>query len=192
MIKKIKQVLFLLSATMVLVSCSDDDQDNGLIACTAETETGMITQVSSDESHVYTSIVINATPNQVWSVLTDFDTMPSWSTTFQGLEGDIRDGGQITAIFPLPNGENIAYPHLLNYTENESFGWSDPIIGLDGIVDNHMYTVTFCGNQTEFIQTDEFSGNNQNVSALTLATIVLTDYQIFNQELKAEVEKKFN
>lgn len=187
--KKLKRFLAVFVFSFAVISCSNDDND--LEICTAEAETGIVTQVSGDEAHVSTSIVIDATPNQVWFVLTDFESMPNWSSTFQGLEGDISDGGQINALFLAPDGSTIAFPHILSYQEGISYGWSDPILTLPGIVDNHFYSVEFCGNQTQFVQTDEFRGNNENVLAIVLANVVLTDYQTFNQELKTEVERRF-
>ncbi len=174
----------------LIISCSDDDSDD-FVACTEETETGFVTQVNDEKSDVYTSIVINATPNQVWEVLTDFETMPEWSSTFKGLEGDVRDGGQINALF-LTQGQIIGFPHALIYNEGASFGWSDEILTLPGIVDNHFYTIEQCGSEVLFIQTDEFTGNNENVPAFGLANGVLESYQIFNSELKVEVERRFN
>lgn len=177
----------LLSFSALMVSCDDDDDD--FVACTAEAETANVMIENDSMASVYTDIVIEASPEEVWQVLTDFEAMPSWSTTFQGLEGDITDGGQINALFPSPQGMLIAYPHALDLEEGLHFGWSDEIITLPGIVDNHYYTIEPCGDETLFIQTDEFSGNNENLTAAALANAVLAGYQTFNRELKQEVER---
>ena len=189
--KNLKLLALFFSINVLFISCNNDDDELLFEECTAEAEVGNVTIVSDEEAHVFTSIVIDATPNQVWSVLTDFESYPDWSSTFQGLEGDITNGGQISAIFPNGQGGFIAFPHELIYNEGISYGWSDPVLIFPGIVDNHFYTVEFCGSQTNFVQTDEFTGNNVNVPAAVLANIVLADYQTFNQELKAEVEKRF-
>ncbi|WP_196889190.1 SRPBCC family protein [Aureivirga sp. CE67] len=190
MIKKLKQFGFAILLSSLIISCSDDDSDD-FVACAAEAESGYVTQVSEEKSDVYTSIVINATPNQVWEVLTDFEKMPNWSSTFKGLEGDVRDGGQINALF-LTQGQVIGFPHALIYDEGVSYGWSDEIITIPGIVDNHFYTIENCGSEVLFVQTDEFTGNNENIPAFGLANAVLEGYQTFNKELKEEVERRFN
>lgn len=188
--KNLKILLAIFTLSTIIVSCSDDDDDSFEV-CTAESEVGNITIISDEEAHIFTSIVIDATPNQVWSVLTDFDAYSQWSSTFRGLEGDIRDGGQVNALFPLQDGTIAEFPHILNYTDGVSFGWSDPILTLPEIIDNHFYTVELCGDQTNFVQTDEFTGNNENVPAAALANLLLPSYQIFNLELKGEVERRF-
>ncbi len=187
--KNLKQLLFALSLSLVIVSCSDDDND--FEVCMAEAETGIVTEINNEEATVSTSITINATPQQVWEVLTDFDSYSSWSSTFQGLEGDISNGGQVTALFPDGMGNIIPFPHELIYEEGIRFGWSDPILTLPGILDNHFYTVEACGSETQFIQTDEFIGNDPNLAALDLANLLVDGYQMFNSDLKAEVERRF-
>ena len=39
--------------------------------------------MSELESHVFTEIEIDATADQVWAVLTDFEKLPEWSSSFQ-------------------------------------------------------------------------------------------------------------
>ena len=186
--KSFKFILLALSFSLFVMSCNDDDD---FAACTADTETGIVTEVSTEEANVSTSIVINATPEQVWDVLTDFTSYPDWSTTFQGLEGDIRNGGQVMATFPDGMGNFLPFTHELIYEDNVRFGWSDPILIFPGIVDNHFYTVEACGSETVFSQTDEFIGTDNNITPLALANLVLESYQIFNSELKTEVESRF-
>ena len=41
--------------------------------------------MSELESHVFTEIEIDATADQVWAVLTDFEKLPEWSSSFQGV-----------------------------------------------------------------------------------------------------------
>ena len=41
--------------------------------------------MSELESHVFTEIEIDATADQVWAVLTDFEKLPEWSSSFKGL-----------------------------------------------------------------------------------------------------------
>lgn len=69
-------------------------------ACDATMMQGRIAQVSATHATVHTSVLINATPAEVWATLADFDTMASWSTgTLQGMTGDIEDGGSVPITF---------------------------------------------------------------------------------------------
>ena len=40
--------------------------------------------MSELESHVFTEIEIDATAEQVWAVLTDFEKLPEWSIVSRG------------------------------------------------------------------------------------------------------------
>ncbi len=140
---------------------------------------------------VYTEIVIEATPEQVWEVLTDFDTMPQWSSTFQGLTGDLSDGGQATATFTTPDG-TFPFPHVISWDEGLSFSWSDPILFAPGITDDHRYVVDSTdGEATLFVQTDQLTGDNDALPAAELAETLRVLYVVFNEEFKAEVESRY-
>ena len=140
---------------------------------------------------VYSEIVIAATPEQIWAVLTDFATMPEWSDTFQGLAGNLTDGGEAVATF-LAEGELYPFPHVLTWEEGRSFGWSDPLAFAPGIVDDHHYIVDRTdGTNTLFIQIDTLTGDNDAYPAAVLADQLVQGYAWFNQQLKAEVEHRF-
>lgn len=139
---------------------------------------------------VYSDIVIEATPAQVWAVLTDFDAMSDWSSSLQGVVGDLSDGGQATAIF-LSQGALQEFPHVLSWDEGRSFGWSDPLAFAPGIVDDHRYIVDRTdGVSTLFVQTDQLAGDDEAFPASVLAEFLRGSYATFNQELKAEVERR--
>ena len=44
--------------------------------------------MSIHESHVFAEIEIKAIRERVWKVLTDFEKMPEWSSSFQGVAGE--------------------------------------------------------------------------------------------------------
>ena len=180
--------LFFLGVVLFFSSCSDDD-DICVPDLTLRVDSSEVTMIAADHYAVYTEVIINASAEETWEVLTDFANMPNWSSTFQGLSGDIRDGGQVVANF-LVQGDLLGFPHTLRFIDGVEFGWSDPIIGFDGIVDNHIYRVEAISDcQSRFIQTDEFRGSNPNVTLGDFAGLTIQSYQLFNQELKAEVEQ---
>ena len=66
---------------------------------TISSETMEVVEIGPNHHKVYTDIVIDAPPDEVWAVLTDFERMPDWSSTFQGLTGDFSNGGTVNALF---------------------------------------------------------------------------------------------
>ncbi len=156
--------------------------------------TGALAEVRTQDDgslQVYSEIVIAATPEQIWDVLTDFATMPEWSDTLQGLTGDLADGGEAVVTF-LAEGQALPFPHVLIWEEGRSFGWSDPLAFAPGIVDDHHYIIDRTdGTNTLFIQIDTLTGDNDAYPAAVLADQVVQGYAWFNQQLKTEVERRF-
>lgn len=183
-----------------IVACLGCDGDAAEDACTPDTtlQSSKAEAIEVTESHhrVDSFIVIDAPAKDVWGVLTDFATMPNWSTSFQGLAGDVQNGGEVVATYILPNpatGEvgPVEFPHTLRYEEGALFGWSDPIAGAPGITDNHVFRVeTISDCQARFVQTDEFQGLDPAFTTTALAELSAQGYNAFNAELKAEVEKR--
>lgn len=203
--KTTRTLLLPLCFALTLASCSSDNDANPsnandispVVACLPSFSgaTSNITEQGSNQSSVYTDIVINAPMSTVWSTLTDFRNMPNWSTSFQGLSGEVSNGGSVVATLLMPNPNTgaiapVEFPHTLSYTEGSQFGWSDPIATLPGIVDNHQYRLEALSEcQTRFIQTDVLTGSQNNVTANAVAQTLEPSYNQFNAELKSQVER---
>ena len=186
------QYLFLfLIIVLTLSACGNDDDEN---LCTPNTAlegatSNITTNADSSTYSVYSDIVINTSQAEAWSVLTDWNNIGNWSSSFIGLSGDIQDGGQVTASY-LVGTDTFHFPHTLHYIEGVEFGWSDPIAFAPEIVDNHLFKLEAISEcQTRFIQTDEFTGENPMFPLPDLAAQTEAGYNQFNAELKEEVEK---
>ena len=165
-------------------SSSADGSSTGYDGLDPDRETEEVIELGDEQWQAYTDIVIEATPEQVWEVLTDFDTMPMWSTSLQGIEGELSDGASVvvTIIFFEMTFE---LDHTLIYVDGEKYGWSDPILSFDGITDHHLYVVGETdGTHTLFIQEDTFTGTSDAATAQDLAEMTAPVYSTFNRELE--------
>lgn len=138
---------------------------------------------------VYTEIEINAPKEKVWNVLTDFEKMPEWSSSFQGMKGEFKEGGKATSYFKAPIGnKNMEFEHtLIEFEDGVSFGWSDPFTM--GMKDHHIYRLEELPNgNTRFIQTDGVEGGATFLLGKLTANNMEKMYKKFNQELKDRVE----
>ena len=151
-------------------------------------EIGIVKRESFNHWTVHTEIEIDAPAARVWAVLTDFDSMASWSSTFQNFAGDFRDGGRITLSAKF-NGRISQVDHQIFLKEGEEFGWNDT--KTMGAADHHLYKVEDLGNgKTRFIQSDKQEGGMAwLMGPLMFHLIVKNMYMTFNRELKAQVEK---
>ena len=140
---------------------------------------------------IYTDIEIDATPEQVWSVLTDTASYKNWSTFLVDIQGEIKDGNKITAIFQIdPKKEKrTTIDHTISVTDGREFYWAEK--GPGGITDNHHFKVEPAGNgKTRFIQSDEIKGGITWLMGGNLSKMYGKGYQAFNRNLKAEVERR--
>ena len=191
------QFLFVtIFVAITFTACKKDDSDicTSSSPCTPDASlegaTSSVTPNSDSTTYsVYSDIVINASAAEIWSVLTEWDSVGNWSSSFLGLTGDIRDGGSVIARYKVGT-DTFNFPHTLHYVEGVEFGWSDPIAFAPGITDNHLFKlepISSC--QTKFIQTDEFTGYDSTFTLPNLSAQSEAGYNQFNSELKAEVEK---
>ena len=115
-----------------------------------------VERISASHRKIYTDIIIDATPEQVWSVLTDTQSYKNWSAFLVDIQGKIRDGEKITAVFQTnPKKEKLTtIEHTISVTEGKEFFWAEK--GPGGIRDNHHFKVESAENgKTKFIQSDE-------------------------------------
>ncbi len=180
-----RRILFVGLITLYLSSCSTSKQSIGRDNQTVEKH--MIDPGNS----VFTEIEINATPEQVWSVLTDWDRLKEWSSSFVGISSDKMVEGEIfISYFKHPLKDKlIEFEHVCTeYVEGERFGWSGRIVGK--AKDHHIYAVVPAKNQkTIFRQEDGIHGSS---FINFLAEHQMTKmYNKFNEELKKRVESLY-
>ncbi|MEM7539068.1 MAG: SRPBCC domain-containing protein [Chloroflexota bacterium] len=156
---------------------------------------GEIGTVEKAEGHtvlIHTEVVINAHPDVVWAVLTDWAKLSEWSPGLINLTGDFRKDGTITATFKLGIGEHTQdFTHpLIHFEEGRMFGWSDPLPYMAGMTDNHIYKLEpLPEDRTRFVQTDQLAGGLAHVIGTHMARGMMHAYVEFNRALKVRVEE---
>ncbi|MEM7343324.1 MAG: SRPBCC domain-containing protein [Chloroflexota bacterium] len=158
---------------------------------TTNNETIDVTTLNLSHRKIYTDIIIDAPPAQVWEVLTDFSSYDQWAAFLVGIEGETKDQAQISATFqfnPNRNATNTV-ERTIFYEEGKKFGWAEK--GPFGIVDNHQFIVEAAqDNKTRFIQSDELKQGATWLVGGYFSKAYANRYSQFNQSLKAAVENK--
>ena len=148
--------------------------------------------MSELESHVFTEIEIDATADQVWAVLTDFEKLPEWSSSFQGVNKPMALGEVSTAYFKNPiTGGMMEFTHeVIVYEEGRAFGWSgDAMLGRQ---DHHIFRIEeLPDGRAKFKQEDGLNGKKSNFLIRMVEAQIGKAYDKFNHELKARVESLY-
>jgi hypothetical protein len=142
---------------------------------------------------VFTEIEINATPEQVWNVFTDWERLKEWSSTFIGISVSKPVKGEIFVSYfknPLTGG-NIELKHrCTDYVDGVKFGWSGDIIGKTK--DHHVYSLEPTQNGTTiFKQEDGLHGPYSKFFNFLAEHKMTALYKKFNRELKMRVESLY-
>lgn len=160
---------------------------------TSDRENSRVEKISASHRTIHTDIIIDATPEQVWSVLTDTKSYKNWAAFLVDIHGEIEDGVKITAVFQTnPKKEKLnTIEHTISVTEGVEFYWAEK--GPGGIRDNHHFKVEPTSDgRTRFVQSDEIMKGITWLMGGNLSKMYVKGYQAFNRHLKAEAERRFN
>lgn len=151
-----------------------------------------VEKLKASHRTIYTDIEIDASPDQVWSVLTDTFSYRQWASFLVDIQEEIKDGVKITAVFQIdPTKEKRnTIEHTISVEDGFEFYWAEK--GPGGISDNHHFKVeTLENGKTRFIQSDELKGGMTWLMGGNLSKTYSKGYKAFNRALKAEVERRF-
>lgn len=160
---------------------------------TSNDENIKVEKLSASHRTIYTDIIIDTTPEQVWSVLTDTTSYKNWAAFLVDIQGKIKDGEKITTVFQTnPKKEKLTtIEHTISVTDGKEFFWAEK--GPGGIRDNHHFRVEPTSDgKTRFVQSDEIMKGITWLMGGNLSKMYAEGYQAFNRKLKAEVEQRFN
>jgi len=109
---------------------------------------------------IETEITINATPEKVWKILTEFDEYPNWNPFIKSIKGQVEVGKKIIVRIEPPEGKGMTFkPKIISYVENRELSWIGHLL-FPGLFDGkHKFELIDNGNgTTTFIQSERFRG----------------------------------
>jgi hypothetical protein len=136
---------------------------------------------------IRTEIQINATPEKVWNVLTDFSSFPEWNPFVKKLEGEVAVGNQIKISLP---GMNFK-PVVLKFETNKELRWLGHLF-FKGLFDGeHSFTIIDNQDGTStFVHAENFGGILVPIFKKMLLNDTKPGFEKMNQALKERVERK--
>jgi len=105
------------------------------------------------------AITIDATPDQVWSVLTDLDAYDEWNPFIVSSSGTVAVGATLTNTMRDATGDMTFTPTVLAATPGRELGWLGKL-GPGGVFDGeHAFLIEAVGSgRVRLTQTEKFSG----------------------------------
>ena len=136
-----------------------------------------------------TSIDIDAPPDRVWSVLTDFEAYPAWNPFITSIEGETRVGGKLRAQLSPPNGKAMTFkPTVQVFEEGSELTWLGRVL-MPGIFDGrHTLRVEARGEGSRFIQREQFTGIISGLLMRFIGEDTEKGFHLMNEALKERAE----
>ncbi len=112
------------------------------------------------ERQIETSIEINASPERVWRILTDFPSMPSWNPFIRSISGDLSTGSRLSVHIAPPGRTGMRFaPKILVLEPMRELRWLGRLL-LPGLFDGeHYFLLDPIGEErTRLTHGEKFSG----------------------------------
>jgi len=130
------------------------------------------------------TVDIQASPDIVWTILTNAKEFPRWNSTVSGIEGEIREGERLRVH--APGTKRTFTPKVSDVAPNQHMTWASGASGIfRGVRTFELHAVD---GSTGFTMTERFSG-----LMFALARRSLPDFrpifEAYAADLKREAER---
>ena len=136
-----------------------------------------------------TEVEIDAPPERVWRVLTDFGAYPEWNPFIRSIEGETRVGSQLKIRIEPPGARGMTFRPTVRAAEPaRELRWLGRLL-VPGLVDgeHRLALEPLEGGRSRFIQSERFSGLLVGLLGGTLAATE-RGFEQMNEALKRRLE----
>lgn len=143
------------------------------------------------QKQLRSDIDIDASPERVWEVLTDFAAYPDWNPFMVRARGSARPGERLTIRMQPEGGRGMTFrPTVLEATPGRRLRWLGRLL-LPGLFDgDHSFTIEPLGpDRTRLVQQEQFRGLLVRLAAASLDRRTLPAFAKMNQALKRRAER---
>ena len=138
---------------------------------------------------LHTQIEINATPERVWQVLTDFASYAEWNPFITAAEGNAVEGDQLQVRIDPPGGRAASFRPTVTVAEvPKRLEWLGKLL-FKGLFDGrHRFEIEATSGGTNFIQSEEFTGVLVPLLAKSLDGPTREGFELMNRAIKERAE----
>jgi len=141
---------------------------------------------------IKTEILINASPERVWNILTDFEKYPNWNPFIKSISGNVKVGNNIKARLEPPGSQGMTInPKVLALDINKEFRWKGHLL-FPGLFDGeHKFELIDNKNGTTiFKHSEKFGGILIPLFRKMLDINTTNGFKLMNEKLKELSEQK--
>ena len=138
------------------------------------------------------SIDIDGSQEEIWSVLTNFASFPNWNPFMRWIKGDLKKGAKLEVrIQPSGTRGTTFKPTILKVDPQKELRWIGHL-WIQGLFDGeHILRIVPIGkNKARFEQIEIFTGLFVRLLSGSLDRDTLRGFKEMNKALKEQVEKK--
>lgn len=141
---------------------------------------------------IKTEILINATPEKVWSILTNFDNYPNWNPFIKSIKGEIKVGNKITVRIQPPDAKAMTFkPEILTFEAYKELKWIGHLLFVGLFDGEHKFELFDNGNSTTtFKHSEKFKGILVPLFKKQLDNNTKKGFDEMNNKLKELAEQK--
>jgi len=150
----------------------------------------LLCKTPGDVRQLRREIEIDAPPERVWAVVTDFAAYPEWNPFIRQISGEQRVGARLEVRIEPPGARATTFKPTVRAVEaNRELRWLGRLL-VPGIVDGeHSLRIEpLQGGRSRFVQSERFSGILVGLLKGTLAKTE-TGFEQMNAELKSRAEQ---
>jgi hypothetical protein len=138
---------------------------------------------------IRTDIAIDAPPETIWRILTDFSRYPEWNPFIPAAEGAAREGETITVRIDPPGGQGMTFPPTIRRVDpNRELRWLGRLL-LPKVFDGeHIFELHSRNGGTRFVQRETFSGLLIPLLWGSMKAPTRRGFEAMNEALKARAE----
>jgi hypothetical protein len=149
-----------------------------------------VLQYSREMRELRREIEVDASPERVWVVVTDFAAYPDWNPFIRRISGELREGGRLEVQIQPPGARASTFKPTVRAVEtNRELRWLGRLL-VPGIFDGeHSLRIEpLESGRSLFVQSERFSGV---LVGLVKGILAKTDagFGQMNAALKARVEQ---
>lgn len=140
--------------------------------------------------HIDTEIIIAASPERVWAVLTDFAAYPQWNPFIESMEGMPEPGTRLTLRIRAGEARHVFKPVVLQATACRRLRWLGRV-GVPGLFDGeHDFELQAEQGGTRFLQSESFQGFLVPLLWRQVEPATRAGFEAMNRALKARAESQ--